>query len=111
MLNAIRQLPDDPNYVDANYYFGFVSFSEKNYADALTAFKVAEVAPGYEKVVPYYIANIYLLQNQKDKAVEYAEAKLKKGNQYYEKWKYNSLATAQYEKQDFPNRCLISNNM
>src|ERR1700680_1548976 len=42
LLNAIRKLPDDLNYVDANYSYGFVSFSEKNYAEALTAFKVAE---------------------------------------------------------------------
>jgi hypothetical protein len=35
-------------------------------------------------VVPYYVANIYLVQGQKDKAIAYAEAKLKKGNQYYD---------------------------
>ena len=31
LLDAIRQLKDDPNYKDAfNYYFGFISFPEKN---------------------------------------------------------------------------------
>ena len=76
-----RHMRDDLNYLDANYYYGFISFSttEIMCVDALTAFQVTENAPNYEKVVPYYIANIYLLQNQKDKAVEYAEAKIETG--------------------------------
>ncbi len=101
LLNAIRQLHDDPNYIDANYYYGFISFSEKNYGEALSAFKVAEDAPNYDRVVPYYIANIYLLQNQKDKAVDYAEAKLKKGNQYYEQEMRQLVGHGYYEKQNF----------
>ncbi len=101
LLDAIRQVHDDPNYVDANYYYGFISFSERNYNDALTAFQVTENAPNYEKVVPYYIANIYLLQNQKDKAVDYAEAKLKQGNQYYEQEMRQLVGHGYYEKQNF----------
>ncbi|MBS1916421.1 MAG: tetratricopeptide repeat protein [Bacteroidetes bacterium] len=101
LLNAIRQIKTDPNYVAANYYYGFVNFSQKNYSEALAGFKVAEDAPDYERVVPYYIANIYLLQNQKDKAIEYAEAKLKKGNQYYEHEMRQLVGHGYYEKQDF----------
>jgi TolA-binding protein len=101
LLDAIRQVRDDPNYVDANYYYGFISFSERNYSDALTAFQVTENAPNYDKVVPYYIANIYLLQNQKDKAVDYAEAKLKQGNQYYEQEMRQLVGHGYYEKQNF----------
>ena len=101
LLDAIRQVHNDPNYVDANYYYGFISFSDRNYSDALTAFQVTENTPNYEKVVPYYIANIYLLQNQKDKAVEYAEAKLKQGNQYYEQEMRQLVGHGYYEKQNF----------
>ncbi len=101
LFDAIRQMPADPNYFDANYYFGFISFSGKKYGDALTAFRVVEDRPGYDKVVPYYIANIYLAQGQKDKAVEYAEARLKKGNQYYDLQMRQLVGHGYYEKQDF----------
>src|ERR1035438_4414583 len=101
LFNAIRQLPKDPNYPDANYYYGFISFNDKNYSEALNAFKVVEEAPSYEKVVPYYIANIYLLQNQKEKALQYAEAKLKKNNQYYDNEMRQMVGHGYYEEQDF----------
>ncbi|MDR3714533.1 MAG: tetratricopeptide repeat protein [Puia sp.] len=101
LFNAIRQLPGDPNYFDANYYYGFISFSEKKYDDALTAFRVVEDRPGYKTVVPYYIANIYLAQGQKDRAVEYAENRLRSGNQYYDLQMRQLVGHGYYEKQDF----------
>src|ERR1700730_16227957 len=101
LFDAIRQLPKDPNYIDANYYYGFISFYDRNYPDALNAFKVVENNPDYEKIVPYYIANIYLLQNQKDKAIEYAEAHLGKGGQYYDLEMRQLVGHGYYEKQEF----------
>lgn len=101
LFDAIRQLPKDPNYIDANYYYGFICFYQKKYGDALTAFKVVEDNPRYEKVVPYYVANIYLVQGQKDKAIEYAEARLKKGNQFYDSEMRQLVGHGYYEKQDF----------
>jgi len=101
LFNAIRQLPKDPNYIDANYYYGFISFYQKKYGEALAAFKIVEDHPRYEKVVPYYVANIYLVQGQKDKAIDYAEARLKKGNQYYDQELRQLVGHGYYEKQDF----------
>jgi tetratricopeptide (TPR) repeat protein len=101
LFNAIRQLSKDPNYIDANYYYGFICFYQKKYNDALEAFKVVENSPVYEKVVPYYIANIYLVQGQKEKAIQYAESKLKKGNQYYDLELRQLVGHGYYEKQDF----------
>jgi len=101
LFNAIRQLPKDPNYIDANYYYGFICFYQKKYNDALAAFKVVEDNPAYEKVVPYYVANIYLVQGEKDKAIAYAEARLKKGNQYYDTELRQLVGHGYYEKQDF----------
>ena len=101
LFNAIRQLPKDPNYIDANYYYGFICFYQKKYSDALAAFKVVEDNPAYEKVVPYYVANIYLVQGEKDKAIAYAEARLKKGNQYYDMELRQLVGHGYYEKQDF----------
>ena len=101
LFNAIRQLPKDPNYIDANYYYGFICFYQKKYNDALDAFKIVEDNPTYTKVVPYYIANIYLVQGQKDKAITYAEARLKNGNQYYDAELRELVGHGYYEKQDF----------
>ena len=101
LFNAIRQLPKDPNYIDANYYYGFICFYQKKYNEALEAFRVVENTPTYEKVVPYYVANIYLVQGEKDKAIEYAEAHLKKGNQYYDAELRQLVGHGYYEKQDF----------
>jgi tetratricopeptide (TPR) repeat protein len=101
LFNAIRQMPKDPNYLDANYYYGFICFYQKKYNEALEAFKVVETTPTYEKVVPYYVANIYLVQGQKDKAIEYAEAHLKKGNQYYDAELRQLVGHGYYEKQEF----------
>ena len=50
LLNSIRLLQDDPNYEAANYYYGFISFYDKNYREALDAFKVVEDHPEYEKL-------------------------------------------------------------
>lgn len=101
MLNTIRQLPKDPNYKDANYYYGFLAFYDKNYKEALDAFTIVEDHEEYGKVVPYYIANIYYSTNQKEKALQYAEARLAKGNQYYDLELRRLVGHAYYEKKQF----------
>ena len=57
LFNSIRQIKDDPNYIDANYYYGFLAFRDRNYNEALESFKIMENEKGYETVVPY---NIFL---------------------------------------------------
>jgi len=101
LLDAIRQLPKDPNYIDANYYYGYISFYQKHYSDAAAAFAVVEHDPKYSTVVPYYIANIYLIQNQKEKAISYAAAKLNAGNQYYDAELRELTGHGYYEQKDF----------
>ncbi len=101
LFDAIRQLPNDPNYIDANYYYGFIEFSEKKYAEALQSFKIVEDKNNYGSVVPYYMANIYLLQGQKDKAIDYAESKLSKGGQYYDAELRQLVGHGYYEKKEF----------
>lgn len=101
LFDAIRQMPKDPNYIDANYYYGFISFYEKRYNDAQAAFKVVEEHPDYQNVVPYYIANIYLIQGQKDKAIEYAESRLKKGGQFYDLQLQQLVGHGYFEKGEY----------
>jgi TolA-binding protein len=84
LLNTIRQMPKDRNYLDANYYYGFIAFYDHDYSNALEAFRVVENHERYGRVVPYYISTIQYSLKQEDKAVAYAESKLKTGNQVYD---------------------------
>ncbi|HMR93668.1 MAG TPA: hypothetical protein PKC69_15205, partial [Chitinophagaceae bacterium] len=85
LFNTIRVMKDDPNYLDANYYYGFLAFRDRQYNEALQSFKIVENEKNYAAVVPYYIAQIYYIQDKKDEALAYAESKLKAGNaQYYD---------------------------
>ena len=84
LFESIAQIPSDPDYYDANYYYGYISFSEKNYTQALTSFQIIEKQPTYQPIIPYYIAEIYYYRGEKDKALQYAENALQSGNQYYD---------------------------
>ncbi|SJZ92383.1 tetratricopeptide repeat protein [Sediminibacterium ginsengisoli] len=84
LFNAIRQLPKDPNYTDANYYYGFIAFNDKNYTQALESFRIAEKSQTYQNIVPFYIAEIYYFSGDRDQALSYGEAALSRGGQYYD---------------------------
>ena len=101
LFDAIRQLPKNDHYIDANYYYGYICFYQKKYGEALTAFSVVENNPKYDHIVPYYIANIYLVQNQKEKAISYAAAKLASGNQYYAPELKQLVGHAYYDEKNF----------
>ncbi len=101
LFDAIRQMPRDVNYDDANYYYGYIAFYQKHYAEAGEAFAVVENTPKYKSVVPYYIANTYLQRKQKDKAISYAAGKLSAGDQYYDAELRELTGHGYYEQQDF----------
>jgi tetratricopeptide (TPR) repeat protein len=84
LFNTIRQMPKDVNYVDANYYFGFISFYEKEYLQALACFKIVENQEIYKNVVPFYIAEINYFLGDQDKALSIAEQAIKNSNQVYD---------------------------
>jgi tetratricopeptide (TPR) repeat protein len=49
LFDAVRQISTDANYVDANYYYGFIAFQDKNYKEALNSFKVTESGPQIQR--------------------------------------------------------------
>lgn len=103
LFNTIRQIKDDPNYIDANYYYGFLAFRDKQYNEALQAFKVVENEKNYGTVVPYYIAQIYYVQGKKDEAISYIQSKLQSGSssQYYDLELKQLIGHAYFEKKDY----------
>jgi tetratricopeptide (TPR) repeat protein len=40
LLNTIRQMPKDRNYLDANYYYGFIAFYDHDYSNAVKLFPI-----------------------------------------------------------------------
>ena len=102
LFAAVRQRKGDPNQLDAEYYYGFIAFADRNYTDALQAFRAVENHPAYSSIVPYYIAQIYYVQGRKDEAIAYAEGKLKSGNtQHYDLELKQLLGHAYFEKQQY----------
>lgn len=102
LLDAVRQIPSNPNYAAANYYYGFIAFQDKQYAEALRAFQVVENDEEYGQVVPYYIATIHYINGDKEKALAYAEARLQKSSGYYDTELRKLVGHGWFEKGDFP---------
>ena len=71
-FKEVRNVEASPYYGQANYYFGLVSFFERNYKDALSAFKIAEKTPLYSKVIPYNICQILFAEKKYDDLIAYA---------------------------------------
>lgn len=101
LFDAIRQIKNDPNYVDANYYYGFIALRDKNYKEALAAFKVTEDKPAYKGIVPFYQTEIYYYQGDKDKALQMGEKALQNGHQYYDLQMKQLVGHIYFEKGNF----------
>ncbi|MGG9972526.1 tetratricopeptide repeat protein [Ferruginibacter sp. SUN002] len=101
LFDEIRQLPESKYYMRANYYYGFISYYNRQYNEALKSFRIVENEDDYKRVVPYYIAEIYYFQKKKDEALKYGEAVMSKGRLYYEKEMKQLLGQIYFEKKDF----------
>ena len=105
LFNEIHQLPDNKYYIPSNYYYGFISYYDRQYTEALKSFKVVESHEDYKAVVPYYIAEIYYFQGKKEEALTYGESILKSsGNQYYEKQLKLLTGQLYFEKQNYKKK-------
>jgi TolA-binding protein len=103
LFNSIRTIKDDPNYIDANYYYGFLAFRDAQYSDALESFKIVENEKNYGTVVPYYIAQIYYIQGKKEESIAYIQNKLQSGSssQYYDLELKQLIGHAYFEKKEY----------
>ncbi len=102
LFDEIHQLPNNKYYFAANYYYGFISYYDKQYNEALKAFKLVETKDEYKGVVPYYIAEIYYFQGKKDESLRYGEAVLARGGTlYYEKEMKLLMGQLHFERKEF----------
>ena len=101
LFNEIHQLSTGKYYF-ANYYYGFISYYDKQYSEALSAFKLVETFDEYKGVVPYYIAEIYYFQGKKDEALRYGESVLTRKTQlYYDKQLRLLIGQIYFEKKEY----------
>lgn len=83
LFNEIYQIPEHKYYYSAAYYYGFISYYQKDNEEAMKAFRKVEDREEYKGVVPYYIAEIYYFQGKKSEALKYGESVLAKGGSLY----------------------------
>lgn len=101
LFDDIRQLSSHPRYYDANYYYGFISYSQKKWSNALSALSMVENHEEYGKVVPYYLASIQYIQGRKERAVQIAEAGLKKVGVEHKNELHQILGHAYFEQHEY----------
>lgn len=102
LFNEIVQIRSNKYYIPANYYYGFIAYSDKQYNEALRSFQLVETDDAYKGVVPYYIAEIYYFQGKKDEALKYGESVLARGGSlYYEKQLKLLLGQLAFEKKQY----------
>jgi len=101
LFNEIHQLPENKYYIPANYYFGFISYYDHHYSDALKAFSLIEMKDEYKAVVPYYISEIFYFQNKKEESLAYGESVLSRGGLYYDKEMKQLLGQIYFEKKNY----------
>ncbi len=101
LFNEIHQLPTNKYYYDANYYYGFLNYRDKDFNEALSSFKKVESIPKYKGLVPYYITQIYYFQRKKDEALRYGENALTQNDVYYRKDLNLLIGQIYFEKKQF----------
>jgi len=70
-------------YYPANYYYGYIAYSEKNYTEALKSFEIVKQSQLFSAAVPYYISSIYYMQGRYDDCINYAVPALDYKNLVY----------------------------
>jgi tetratricopeptide (TPR) repeat protein len=102
LFNEIHQVPTGKYYIPANYYYGFISYYDREYGIALKAFRMVENYEAYKTVVPYYIAEIYYFQGKKEEALNYGEKILDQNiKQYYDAQLRLLIGQIYFERRDY----------
>ncbi len=65
---------------DASYYYAYIQYLDENYETALGFFLDLQDNRQYGGIVPFYIAQVFYLQEKYDKVIEYAPALLSKAD-------------------------------
>lgn len=59
-------------YYDLNYYYGMSAYFEGDYSTAISSWQIAQQNKTYEKLIPYYLTQIYFSNGDYQKLISYA---------------------------------------
>src|SRR5690625_5040825 len=59
-------------YYDLNYYYGMTAYFMEDYREAIRAWQIAQEDKTYERLIPYYLTQIYFAEEDYDKVISYA---------------------------------------
>lgn len=71
---AFYEIKDIPNiyYSPALYFYSHIAYTKKNYETALKGFEKLKNDETFASIVPYYISQIYFIQEKYDDVINYA---------------------------------------
>lgn len=100
-----EQLKNEENiYIKpAGYYFGFISYLNTDYREALYEFNRLKSTEEYRQITPYYIASINFLNKHYDQALEDALPMLEHSNAPYEAELSRIAGASYFAKSDYKN--------
>ncbi len=102
LFNEVTQLNDSYYSNQAHYYYGFICYFFQDYANALKSFEIAVKQEEYNRVVPYYIAEILYAQGKKEDALKYGDSVLQNNPSLYYRQELNLLiGQLFFEKNNF----------
>ena len=87
----------------AQYFYAHIAYKQKHYKTALSHFQNLKEDKNFSSIVPYYISQIYFLQNRYDDLITYAKPMLEKVITSREAEINRMLAEAYYRKRDYKN--------
>jgi len=99
-FNAIKG-QDNKYNSSVEYYYSHIQYEKGNYQTALDGFKKLEHDKGFDKVVPFYIAQIYYLQKDYDNAIKYALPLVKDGTKERQADMNRIIADSYYGKKEY----------
>ncbi|MFL5754245.1 MAG: tetratricopeptide repeat protein [Bacteroidia bacterium] len=86
----------------ANYYYSHIAYTEKNYSTALEGFTRLLNNETFGSIVPYYIAQIYFLQEKYDDVIRVAPPLLNDSNHVQKAGEINRIIGESYfNKKDY----------
>lgn len=59
-------------YYDLNYYYGMTSYFLEDYREAIRAWQIAQEDKTYQRLIPYYLTQIYFSEGDYQKVISYA---------------------------------------
>jgi len=108
---AFAMLTEKPNKynIPANYYYGHIAYTDKNYETALKHFERVANDETFKDIVNYYIVQIYALQGKYDELLTKSLPLIQKGTDKKTLEITRLTADAYFHKGDYKNALLFFN--